>query len=713
MDDDFDPSLLCPDIAMEVDEAPVITTTDNVPSDGNKSPLLYDPVYSTYVDEMTGAEVTFNLTPEEHQMRQDNYGEKNPIQFTKIHCTACNVHLGSALDGQGNRFVHPLLKVLICKDCYHFYTSGEFEKDEDGSELYCRWCGQGGQVMCCSACEMVFCKKCIRINFGRKKLTEIRDSDDWYCFRCNPIQLTQLRVHCAEFMEYVRREISRAATLENATSFMTTDYTQCCLAQKKKYVDPNMPEQPKKKRKKWVDPDYDPVMDLVDTSKTNNVSPEIKASPSAKVVPILPKPSDPNLNAGVVQVTQTASPGGIFKVGNTTFRPRVSTLSQVRPTLQPGISTGIRLQTSSPGYIKIMPSGIRATTPRQPAQTFVSSSVRAQPFQQRQIRPGTSTSPTMKHEWFEKTVRAAARVNSNLSYTLTQLNRAQATASSVEALAVVHNKLQEILSTSINSLIQIRKNLRTEFIAGIKNIRFPPKPPQPRPLPSTSAQDDDVIFVSPTTSPVPPPLVTSNSLIATNNLTPSVSLLNSPVSSKKNSLPIVPTTTLQPIPSTSSSGGSEEKPKVFLRVKSLSALQNVPSECITIPDDPIPPPTPPPLTAIKHFEDVTMIEDSPEKNGDQTSKENIVNDTVTESEEKKSEAEPSNTEKNCDTTEDVNTKNISDERNEEMTSLTMNDLHSSPGLMKMFKIKVCLQRSEEIDKLVRNKFGLVNGDTSE
>lgn len=83
---------------------------------------------------------------------------ENPVQFTKIHCTACNIHLGSALDGQGNRFVHPLLKVLICKNCYHFYTSGEFEKDEDGSELYCRWCGQGGQVMCCSNCEMVFCK---------------------------------------------------------------------------------------------------------------------------------------------------------------------------------------------------------------------------------------------------------------------------------------------------------------------------------------------------------------------------------------------------------------------------------------------------------------------------------------------------------------------------------------------------------------------------
>lgn len=149
--------------------------------------------------------------------------------------------------------------------------------------------------------------------------------------------------------------------------------------------------------------------------------------------------------------------------------------------------TAPRPKITGPGYVKILPGGIRvpgnAPTPRNtnyarqifPTTTQVSTNAApsaqskqplpTQPKQQAVRNPQVATS-TMKHEWFEKTVRAAARVNSNLSYTLTQLNRAQTNAQSVEALAVVHNKLQEILSTSINSLIQIRKNLRTEFIAG-------------------------------------------------------------------------------------------------------------------------------------------------------------------------------------------------------------------------------------------------------
>ncbi|VEN40231.1 unnamed protein product [Callosobruchus maculatus] len=321
---DFDPSLLCPEVAMEVDEAPVISpANDSQNDDGAKSPILFDAVFSTYVDEMTGTETCFDLTPEEDKLRQETYGQKNPVQYTKIHCTACNVHLGSALDGQGNRFVHPLLKVLICKNCYYFYSSGEFERDEDGSELYCRWCGQGGQVMCCSKCEMVFCKKCIRINFDRKKIADIRDSDDWLCFRCNPSQITHLKIHCAEFMEYVRRERSRAVTLENYSAFTNADHALCCQSMKKKATD-TPPEQPKRKRRRAapVDPDYNPLKDEEDDNDVIEKVPHTIAPTPAAKAPSTPPAVAPRAN-GVPSrpLVQQVRPG------MTSVRPRTPSSS--------------------------------------------------------------------------------------------------------------------------------------------------------------------------------------------------------------------------------------------------------------------------------------------------------------------------------------------------------------------------------------------------
>lgn len=58
MDDDFDPSLLCPEVSMDIDESSVVTNNDNTPhdGDGSASPLPYEPLFSTFVDEITGAE---------------------------------------------------------------------------------------------------------------------------------------------------------------------------------------------------------------------------------------------------------------------------------------------------------------------------------------------------------------------------------------------------------------------------------------------------------------------------------------------------------------------------------------------------------------------------------------------------------------------------------------------------------------------------------
>ncbi|XP_074025973.1 uncharacterized protein isoform X2 [Leptinotarsa decemlineata] len=734
MDEDFDPSLLCPELSMEVDEAPVITENDSTTgeNDPSKSPLrLYEPIFSTVVDEITGTEIDFQLTEEEHKLREQTYGAKNPVQYTKIHCTACNVHLGSALDGQGNRFVHPLLKVLICKKCYHFYTSGEFEKDEDGSELYCRWCGQGGQVMCCSNCEMVFCKKCIRINFDRKKIAAIRDSDDWLCFRCNPSQLIHLRIHCSEFMEYVQREMANVSSMENPAAYLTTDYCQCCIPHKKKAAEPAAGE-PKRKRKKPSepeDPDYDPFKDR------DTPSPAVATASPATVAPVPEKAAPPPL-AKAPETPKAPQTGGPQKIGHVpanaafrtvgpghTPRPRVQVVQQgpVRPT-------------SSPGYVKIMPSGVR-----------VPGNASIRPPALRPLRPNV---PQMKHEWFEKTVRAAARVNSNLSYTLTQLNRAQASATSVEGLAVVHNKLQEILSTSINSLIQIRKNLRTEFIAGIKNIRFPPKPqsPQQPAAATTAAQDDDVIFVSPATSPVPPPLTSSSSLPAVAaNLPPSVTLTKkypaSPNTSKPGPSGVTragPSAAPKPGPSgvnragpsgvnkaapasqqskPGSSGVSRNTPaksdqgngpKTFLRVKSFSALQNVPSECITIPDDPVPEEKTGHISedddviAIeKKVEIVTILDDSPMKSPEREEDQRL----------EKADSIKSNlcTEKQPNGL--TNGSEDGEEENKKETTVSIEDLDPVEKL-KILNTKILLQRSSEIDELVKSKFGLLNGEVS-
>ena len=55
---------------------------------------------------------------------------------------------------------HPLLGVGICMTCRKFYKDGSgWEKDEDGCDIYCRWCGQGGELFLCDKCPAAFCKR--------------------------------------------------------------------------------------------------------------------------------------------------------------------------------------------------------------------------------------------------------------------------------------------------------------------------------------------------------------------------------------------------------------------------------------------------------------------------------------------------------------------------------------------------------------------------
>ena len=57
---------------------------------------------------------------------------------------------------------HPLLGVIMCMTCKRFYKDGSgWQEDEDGYDKYCRWCGQGGELILCDKqyCPAVFCKR--------------------------------------------------------------------------------------------------------------------------------------------------------------------------------------------------------------------------------------------------------------------------------------------------------------------------------------------------------------------------------------------------------------------------------------------------------------------------------------------------------------------------------------------------------------------------
>lgn len=64
----------------------------------------------------------------------------------------------------------------------------------DGHEDECRWCGQGGDVLCCETCDKVFCSPCISRNLGEEEYNRIGKSRDWRCFFCNKQPLHNLRL---------------------------------------------------------------------------------------------------------------------------------------------------------------------------------------------------------------------------------------------------------------------------------------------------------------------------------------------------------------------------------------------------------------------------------------------------------------------------------------------------------------------------------------
>ncbi|KAM3911606.1 transcriptional regulator ATRX [Leptodactylus fuscus] len=117
-----------------------------------------------------------------------------------VTCTACGQQVNHFQ--KDSIYRHPALKVLICKNCYKYYMSDDINRDADGMDEQCRWCAEGGNLICCDFCHNAFCKKCILRNLGRRELSTIMDEESkWHCYICEPEPLLDLVAACDSVFE--------------------------------------------------------------------------------------------------------------------------------------------------------------------------------------------------------------------------------------------------------------------------------------------------------------------------------------------------------------------------------------------------------------------------------------------------------------------------------------------------------------------------------
>lgn len=110
-----------------------------------------------------------------------------------FHCTACDKVTTEV-------YQHPLLKVLVCRNCKILLEEKMHMKDSGFSEGYCGWCGRSSDLMSCTSCKNLFCALCIKRNIGEEWLFKIQSSG-WQCCCCTPRLLQHLTLDLDKAIE--------------------------------------------------------------------------------------------------------------------------------------------------------------------------------------------------------------------------------------------------------------------------------------------------------------------------------------------------------------------------------------------------------------------------------------------------------------------------------------------------------------------------------
>ncbi|KDR14567.1 uncharacterized protein LOC110834394 isoform X2 [Zootermopsis nevadensis] len=180
---------------------------------------------------------------EEKQYFDLVFNDLKKVMYMRLHCTVCGCHIGCAPTAAFIMASHKFLHVLICIDCEAFYENGGFPCDEDGSETFCCWCGQGGQLFCCSLCPSVFCKKCIRRNLGQKTVQMIQKCSDWTCFRCYVRPIWEHRALCWGLSKFLKEQSKAENTIpaDVAEKCPGFNLSLCCQGEKHGHLRAHQP----------------------------------------------------------------------------------------------------------------------------------------------------------------------------------------------------------------------------------------------------------------------------------------------------------------------------------------------------------------------------------------------------------------------------------------------------------------------------------------
>ncbi|XP_066594149.1 uncharacterized protein ADD1 isoform X2 [Prorops nasuta] len=180
------------------------------------------------------------VSAEEKQFYKSMFGNDiASVRFRRLHCTACDVHIGSAPADACNMFEHPLLRTLLCRKCRDFYGDGTFEQGYDNTDMFCRWCANGGTLYCCYYCSNTFCDECIKRNFYVTVRKRIKNDKEWKCFVCDPKDLYSARALCWALLQHVKTvtrilQNDQHMSLTEVNEKLHLDESGCCPRKKKR-----------------------------------------------------------------------------------------------------------------------------------------------------------------------------------------------------------------------------------------------------------------------------------------------------------------------------------------------------------------------------------------------------------------------------------------------------------------------------------------------